>query len=38
MAKGNVLAVGTVAQIKEKTGESNFEDAFIKIAGECVEI
>jgi ABC-2 type transport system ATP-binding protein len=38
MAKGNVLDVGTVAQIKEKTGESNFEDAFIKIAGEGVEI
>jgi ABC-2 type transport system ATP-binding protein len=34
MVKGNVLACGTVKQIKEETGENNFEDAFVKIAGE----
>jgi ABC-2 type transport system ATP-binding protein len=32
MAKGNVLATGTVNQIKEQTKQDNFEDAFVKIA------
>ena len=34
MAKGKVLAVGTIDEIKKETGESSFEDAFVKIVGE----
>ena len=34
MAKGKVLAVGTIDEIKKATGESSFEDAFVKIVGE----
>lgn len=34
MAKGKVLAVGTIDEIKKGTGESSFEDAFVKIVGE----
>jgi ABC-2 type transport system ATP-binding protein len=34
LAKGNVLAVGTVNDIKTQTGEEKFEDAFVKIVGE----
>lgn len=32
LVKGELLASGTVDEIKERTGESNFEDAFVKIA------
>jgi ABC-2 type transport system ATP-binding protein len=34
LVKGNLLALGTVDQIKSEAGENNFEDAFVKIAGE----
>lgn len=33
MSKGNLLIEGTVDEIKEKTNESSFEEAFIKIVG-----
>lgn len=33
MVKGKLVEVGTVAELKAKTGEEKFEDAFIKIAG-----
>jgi len=32
MVKGKLVALGTVKQLKKQTGESKFEDAFIKIA------
>jgi ABC-2 type transport system ATP-binding protein len=31
LANGNVMAVGTVDEIKAQTGKDNFEDAFVKI-------
>jgi ABC-2 type transport system ATP-binding protein len=34
MVKGNVLTCSTVEEIKKQSGENNFEDAFVKIAGE----
>ena len=34
MARGRLRAVGTAAQLKEKAGCENFEDAFITLAGE----
>ncbi len=34
IAKGNLKAVGTAAELLELTGADNFEDAFIKLAGE----
>jgi ABC-2 type transport system ATP-binding protein len=34
MAKGKLKAVGTVAQLIEKTGAGNFEDAFVSLAAE----
>ena len=33
MSKGNLLIEGTIKEIKEKTNETNFEEAFIKIVG-----
>lgn len=33
MSRGNVLEVGTTEEIKAKTGEKTFEDAFVKIVG-----
>ena len=33
MAKGNLLIEGTIDEIKEKTNETSFEEAFVKIAG-----
>jgi ABC-2 type transport system ATP-binding protein len=33
MAKGRLVAVGTVAQLTEQTGATNFEDAFVTLAG-----
>lgn len=32
MVKGKLVALGTAKQLKKQTGESKFEDAFIKIA------
>ncbi|MBQ7641313.1 MAG: ABC transporter ATP-binding protein [Acholeplasmatales bacterium] len=33
MSKGNLLIEGTIKEIKEKTNETSFEEAFIKIVG-----
>ncbi len=33
MSKGNLLVEGTIDEIKEKTNESSFEEAFVKIVG-----
>ena len=33
MSKGNLLIEGTIKEIKEKTTETSFEEAFIKIVG-----
>ncbi len=33
MAKGNLKAVGTLEELKQRTGTDNLEDAFIKIVG-----
>ena len=33
MSKGNLLIEGTLKEIKEKTNETSFEEAFIKIVG-----
>ena len=33
LSKGNLLIEGTIAEIKEKTNESSFEEAFVKIVG-----
>lgn len=33
MSKGEVLAEGKIEEIKQKTGEERFEDAFVKIVG-----
>lgn len=33
LSKGNLLIDGTIDEIKEKTNESSFEDAFVKIVG-----
>ena len=33
LSKGNLLIEGTIDEIKEKTNESSFEDAFVKIVG-----
>jgi ABC-2 type transport system ATP-binding protein len=33
LSKGNLLIEGTVNEIKEKTNESSFEEAFVKIVG-----
>jgi ABC-2 type transport system ATP-binding protein len=38
LAKGNVMATGTVEEIKAQTGKTNFEDAFVQIVdGQPVE-
>ena len=34
MAKGKLKAVGTAAELIEKTGAKNFEDAFLLLCGE----
>ena len=33
LSKGNLLIEGTIDEIKEKTNESSFEEAFVKIVG-----
>ena len=33
MSKGEVLSVGSIDEIKKKTNESSFEEAFVKIVG-----
>jgi hypothetical protein len=33
MSKGNLLIEGTIPDIKEKTNETSFEEAFVKIVG-----
>ncbi len=33
VAKGEVVAAGTADQLREQTGESNLEDAFVKVIG-----
>lgn len=33
LSKGNLLVEGTIDEIKEKTNESSFEEAFVKIVG-----
>lgn len=33
MSKGNLLIEGTIDEIKEKTNETSFEEAFVKIVG-----
>ena len=33
LSKGNLLIEGTIEEIKEKTNESSFEEAFVKIVG-----
>jgi len=33
MSKGNLLIEGTIREIKEKTNETSFEEAFVKIVG-----
>ena len=33
IAKGQVVAEGTADQLREQTGESNLEDAFVKVIG-----
>ncbi|MCR4899030.1 MAG: ABC transporter ATP-binding protein [Acholeplasmatales bacterium] len=33
LSKGNLLIEGTINEIKEKTNESSFEEAFVKIVG-----
>lgn len=33
MSKGNLLIEGTIPEIKEKTNETSFEEAFVKIVG-----
>lgn len=35
MSKGRVAAVGTVEELKEKSGQATFEDAFVSIATEA---
>lgn len=34
MSKGRLIAVGTAEELIKKAGASNFEDAFVKLAGE----
>jgi ABC-2 type transport system ATP-binding protein len=34
MSKGRLIAVGTVEELINEAGASNFEDAFVKLAGE----
>ncbi|MEN6637272.1 MAG: ABC transporter ATP-binding protein, partial [Clostridiaceae bacterium] len=38
MAKGKLVAVGTVAELIAQTGAKNFEDAFIALATETEAI
>ena len=33
MSSGRLMALGTAAELKEKAGTDNFEDAFVKLAG-----
>jgi sodium transport system ATP-binding protein len=33
IAKGRVAALGTAAELREKTGQENLEDAFVALAG-----
>ena len=37
MAKGHLLDIGTVEEIKKHANETSFEEAFVKIAGGIVE-
>ena len=37
MKKGKILALGTADEIKEKAGESSFEEAFLKLTGDDYE-
>lgn len=37
MKKGKILALGTAEEIKNKAGETSFEDAFLKITGDDYE-
>lgn len=37
MRKGKILALGTAEEIKEKAGESSFEEAFLKLTGDDYE-
>lgn len=36
MSKGNLLVEGTIDEIKEKTNETSFEEAFVKIVGGAI--
>ena len=36
MSKGNLLIEGTIDEIKEKTNETSFEEAFVKIVGGAI--
>lgn len=36
MSKGNLLIEGTINEIKEKTNETSFEEAFVKIVGGAI--
>ena len=38
MARGKLPAIGTVQELMTKTGEKNFEDAFIALATDTEEI
>ena len=33
MSKGKILEEGTILEIKNKTNESSFEEAFVKVVG-----
>ncbi|MBD5131027.1 MAG: ABC transporter ATP-binding protein [Clostridiales bacterium] len=35
MSHGEIAAVGTAAELTERAGEEKFEDAFLKLSGEC---
>lgn len=35
MSKGSLVTVGTAAELKERAGTDNFEDAFVALAGEA---
>ena len=38
LQKGRVVFYGTVEQAKEKSGCDNFEDAYLKLSGEEVDV
>ena len=33
MAKGKLMALGTAAELKQKTGKDKLEDAFVEVVG-----